>query len=151
MEKFPVISLFNRELLQKRLVRSRLRHPPTSPHLTATFRLRAQNARLPADSSDFKVTGELVPCAVKVFLPDVIDAERRASAQKKEKGEDTAVPTNRRRVVGYSRKDRANIALPASHSSAFAKRKHLRPISRSHEEWHLCDQGFWQGPQELRR
>jgi len=30
MRKFPVISLFIRELLQKRLVRSRLRHPPTS-------------------------------------------------------------------------------------------------------------------------
>jgi len=30
MEKFPVISLFNRELFQKRFVRSRLRHPPIS-------------------------------------------------------------------------------------------------------------------------
>ena len=48
--------------------------PPASPHLTATLRLRTQNARLPADSRDSKVTGELALYAVKVFLADILSA-----------------------------------------------------------------------------
>jgi hypothetical protein len=50
-----------------------------------------------------------------------------------------------------ARADMADIHRDEMEPSAFARRKHLRPISRSHEEWHLCDQGFWQVPQALHR
>ena len=52
MEKFPVNSLFNRELLQKRFVRGRLRHPPTSPYLWGRFAQDTKNSRVSSRCAD---------------------------------------------------------------------------------------------------